>query len=125
MNSLTILDTNIFIYLVKGTLERQRIGEITIAHPDVVKIESLGYAKIHINELLLLEALFAESHALPLTDTIVDRAVRLRQAKSMGLGDAIVAATALEHNYVLWTANIDDFKHIEGLKLVNPLLREG
>jgi predicted nucleic acid-binding protein len=39
----------------------------------------------------------------------------------MSLGDAIVAATAIENNCELWTANTGDFKHIEGLKLVNPL----
>lgn len=118
---MVILDTNVFIYLVKGTLERQSIAGITIAHASVVKIEALGYASIPINELLLLEALFRESCALPLTDAVVNQAVRLRQSKRMSLGDAIVAATALEHGSTLWTANIDDFKHIDGLKLFNPL----
>ncbi len=40
----------------------------------------------------------------------------------MNLGDAIVAATALEHDVTLWTANVDDFRHIEGLRVVNPLV---
>jgi len=48
-------------------------------------------------------------------------AVRLRQAKRMSLGDSIVAATALEHGLELWSVNIDDFKHVEDLKLLNPL----
>jgi predicted nucleic acid-binding protein len=32
---------------------------------------------------------------LPLTEDIVERAIKLRQAKNMSLGDAIIAASAL------------------------------
>ena len=39
----------------------------------------------------------------------------------MSLGDAIIASTALVNDLDLWTANTDDFKNIEGLKLHNPL----
>jgi len=39
----------------------------------------------------------------------------------MSLGDAIVAATALENGAALWASNPTDFAHIEGLALVNPL----
>jgi predicted nucleic acid-binding protein len=41
--------------------------------------------------------------------------------KKMSLGDALIAATALENDCVLWTANIEDFEHIDGLRLHNPL----
>ncbi len=39
----------------------------------------------------------------------------------MTLGDAIIAATALVRGYELWTANTEDFSHVEGLRLKNPL----
>jgi predicted nucleic acid-binding protein len=39
----------------------------------------------------------------------------------MSLGDAIIVASALEHDYELWTANKEDFAHIDGLRLHNPL----
>jgi len=58
---------------------------------------------------------------LPLAEDIVERAIKLRQAKNMSLGDAIIAASALEHDYALWTANEEDFAHIDGLRLHNPL----
>ncbi|MFN0077866.1 MAG: hypothetical protein ACKVY0_15530 [Prosthecobacter sp.] len=38
----------------------------------------------------------------------------------MSLGDAFIAATALEHDLELATRNTDDYKHITGLRLVNP-----
>jgi len=116
-----ILDSNVFIYLANGALDRKIISDKDISHASITKIESLGFPRLHVNELLLLEILFDESYNLPLTDDIVERAIKLRQAKNMSLGDAIIAATALEHGYELWTANEEDFAHIDGLRLRNPL----
>ena len=118
---MVVLDSNIFIYLAKGSVDRQIVANVDITYASITRIEVLGYWKIHANELLLLETLFAESDSLPLTDNIVMTAIKLRQIKSMSLGDAIVAATALENDCALWTANIEDFAHIDGLRLHNPL----
>ena len=38
----------------------------------------------------------------------------------MTLGDALVAATALADGLTLVTRNVDDFKWIAGLSLLNP-----
>jgi predicted nucleic acid-binding protein len=116
-----ILDTNVFIYIANGTLSTDIISQTDIAHASVTKIEALGFSTIPANELLILNALFVESYSLELTNSIVNVAVQLRQAKRMSLGDSIIAATALEHGLELWSVNSGDFKHIEGLKLVNPL----
>ena len=116
-----VLDTNIFIYLSKGILASDVVASDDIAHASITKIEALGFSSLPANELLLLDALFSESYTLSLTDTVVGRAIKLRQAKRMSLGDSIIAATALEQDLELWTANTDDFIHIEGLKLVNPI----
>ncbi len=97
------------------------VAKTDIGHASVTKIEALGFSTIPANELLILTSLFEESYNLPLTDTIVNRAVQLRQAKRMSLGDAIIAATALEHDLELWTVNKEDFKHIEGLNVTSPL----
>jgi predicted nucleic acid-binding protein len=95
---------------------------LLVLYASITKIEALGFSSIPANELLLLNALFDESYNLDLTDSVVERAIKLRQAKRMSLGDSIIAATALEHNIELWTTNVDYFRHIEGLKLVNPLV---
>ena len=49
-----------------------------------------------------------------------DAVITLRQQKKMSLGDAIIAATALTHALPLVTRNVQDFRHIAGLKLINP-----
>ncbi len=118
---MVILDSNVFIYLANGTLQPHVVADVDVAHASITKIETLGFWQIRANELLLLEALFSESYNLALTDTVVDRAVKLRQSQNISLGDAIIAATALEHDYELWTANEEDFVKVEGLHIYNPL----
>ncbi len=115
-------DTNVFVYIANGTLSENIVGNEPILYPSVVRVEALGYANIRSIEEQRLLGLFDTLTEEPLTNVIIDRAIKLRQAKRMSLGDSIIAATALEHNLVLWTANTDDFRHIEGLKLINPLL---
>jgi predicted nucleic acid-binding protein len=39
----------------------------------------------------------------------------------MGLGDALIAGTALRHGLRLATRNTNDFRWIPGLVLVNPV----
>jgi predicted nucleic acid-binding protein len=51
---------------------------------------------------------------------VVQQAIALRQQVKMGLADAVIAATALAHNLPLATRNVDDFKHITGLQIINP-----
>jgi len=118
---MTVLDTNIFIYLASGTLPVQKVAKGDLAFPSIAKIEALGYSNITVAEQSYLEALFAECQQLDLNEAVVQRSIKLRQQIKMSLGDAIVAATALEHDSELWTANEEDFAKVEGLKLHNPL----
>ncbi len=114
-------DTNIIIYIANGTLDDSIVGDEPIVFPSISRIESLGYQNIRSIEEQRIRELLSMLTEIPLTETIIERAIRLRQQKKMSLGDAIVAATAVEQNCVLWTANDVDFVHIEGLQLHNPL----
>ncbi len=38
----------------------------------------------------------------------------------LSLPDAIIAATALRHNFMLYTLNVKDFRFISGLSLYKP-----
>ena len=116
-----ILDTNIFVYLGNGTLQRSLVQDIDIAFASVTKIEALGYDKITAVEQDYLTQLFNECQQYNLSETVIELAIKLRLRKKMSLGDAIVAATAIENNCLLWTANSKDFQGIEGLKLHNPV----
>ena len=68
-----------------------------------------------------LEEFFRDSDFLPLTDPIARQAVRLRRQHSMGLGDSLIAATAMVHSLMLVTHNVEDFRWIGGLEILDPL----
>ena len=114
-------DTNIFIYIANGTLGEDIVGHEPIIYPSIVRIEALGYSKIRSIEEQRVRELLSTLTMVPLSETVIELAIKLRQAKKMNLGDAIVAATALENNSLLWTVNTQDFDHIDNLGLLNPL----
>ena len=117
-----IADTNLIIYSVKP--EYGFIREwFEAAEPSasaVSYVEALGYWKIKPGEVRDLTEFFASTEVLPLDDAVLKQAVKLRQARSMGLGDALVAATALVHDLPLATHNTADFAWIPNLSLVDP-----
>lgn len=55
-------------------------------------VEVLGYHKLSAAERAHFEAFFEAPEVLPLSNAVVSRAVALRQARKMSLGDALVTA---------------------------------
>jgi predicted nucleic acid-binding protein len=118
-----LFDTNVFIYLTKGAIDIDSIKQDIIGFASITKIEALGYSQITVAEQQYLEALFSECEQLNLAEAVIHSAIKLRQRTNMSLGDAIIAATALEYDCELYTANEKDFSHIEGLRIHNPLVK--
>ena len=117
-----LLDSNILIY---GAEEGEPRLDAILARSDLAVasvscIETLGYHRLSDTEHHGLEAAIARITVLALEDAVVGRAISLRQERKMGLADAIIAATALVHRLPLVTRNVDDFKHVAGLEIVNP-----
>lgn len=117
-----LLDSNIIIYASKPEYADLRafIAEHTPAVSAISYVEVLGYHKLTDSERQDLEAFFAAAPILPLSDTILHNAVRLRQQQKMTLGDSLVGATAMVYHLTLVTRNTDDFDWIHGLSLLNP-----
>lgn len=114
-------DTNVVIYLGNQTLDEAIVGSELICYASISRIEALGYPDILAAQEQRIKELFDTMIEIPLNTAIIQIAVRLRQLKKMSLGDAIVAATALDNNCALWTANLEDFSHIDKLHLHSPL----
>jgi predicted nucleic acid-binding protein len=117
-----LLDSNIIIYAAQpeyGWL-RELIAEHEPAVSALSYVETLGYHRLTEAERQLLEEFFAVSLVLPISQSVLDRAVALRQMRRMTLGDAIVAGTSLTHDLILVTRNVEDFQWIEGLQSLNP-----
>ena len=80
----------------------------------------LGFHRLHPDDRASFESFFRAAEILPLTDPVVQEAIRLRQQRKMSLGDSIIAATALQHRRTLVTRNTDDFRWIADLSLLDP-----
>ncbi len=118
-----LLDSNIIIYSVEQGY--QYLRDYLFDHHLVVSkisfLEVLGYHKITEEEKANFHKLFEVFDQIPITDDIVDEAVKLRQARKISIGDSIIAATAIVKSATLLTANMKDFDRIEELKVVNPI----
>src|SRR5437868_11341440 len=86
----------------------------------ISRIEVLGYHLLATEQHQYLIEFFQAADILRISDAVVTEAVKLRQTKRMGLGDAIVAGTALAHRLTLVTRNTGDFSWIQNLDLINP-----
>ncbi len=117
-----LIDSNIIIYAAQ--LEHEFLREFITKNSPYVSalsyLEVLGYHKLTDNDKAYFEDFFKASEILPISQPIIDQAVKLKQIKKMSLGDAIIASTAKVYNLTLITRNIDDFSWISELKVLNP-----
>ena len=118
-------DSNILIYAAEPGATRFdfSLQNVDACMASVTRIEVLGFpgfAKLDALRQTRLTELLESLVELPLDKAIADRAIVLRQQRKMQLADAIIAATALEYDVLLVTRNVEDFKHVAGLILINP-----
>jgi hypothetical protein len=121
-----LIDSNIIIYASKPEYAQLRrfIAENAPVVSAVSYVEVLGFHQLTLDEKVLLEAFFAATVVLPITQAVLDQAVLLRQQRRMSLGDALVAASARVGNHTVVTHNTKDFIWIDGLTVFDPLADE-
>ncbi|NET62250.1 MAG: type II toxin-antitoxin system VapC family toxin [Symploca sp. SIO2E6] len=117
-----LLDSNIIIYAAQS--ENQFLRSFIAQHSPVVSalscIEVLGYHQLSNEDKIYFDDFFTAVQILPISQDVINQAVRLKQIKKMSLGDSIIAGTALVDDLTLITRNVDDFSWITELKLMNP-----
>ncbi len=120
---MTLLDSNLFIYAILPAHAALRtvIAGCNPAASLISRVEVLGFHRLTAQEETDLEALLNLCALLPVTRDVIDRATALRQQRKMGLGDALIAATALVYGLPLATHNTADFAWVPGLTLLDPL----
>ena len=85
----------------------------------ITKIEVLGF-NTHDLHYKLLSDFMNDSIIHELEPDVVEKTIELRKKYKTKLPDAIIAATAIVNNLSLVTRNIDDFKSILELKVIDP-----
>ena len=120
-----ILDNNIVIYAFEPKYRESNLehfllqGEFSVSN--ITRLEVMGYWRNSDDEFKRFELFFEAIHVLSVSSEVIDRAIQLRRQRSMGLGDALIASTALIHRLPLVTHNTRDFQSIAELELIDPL----
>ena len=118
-----LLDSNILIYASKPCSLQEKAIDLAL-HPKacisaITYLEVLGYHKLNDIEKRLIEGMLDHIEILQISKSIIHLATLIRQEKSMSLGDAIIAATALKHDTEIVTANSKDFIHLNNIRIID------
>lgn len=120
-----IFDSNVIIDFigkrlpVSATLEIDRFLQAPSFNSIISRIEVIGYNGSN-DKMDKFEEMCGSLIEIELPENIVQKTIQLRKSyRKIKLPDLIIAATALEYNFQLITHNLDDFKTITGLTLID------
>ena len=118
-----LVDSNLIIYATQPPYAQLRSWFVNYAtHYSVVsRLETLGYHQLKDAERRAIAAVLDNLTQVMLTQATFDIAITLRQRRKMSLGDVLIAATCLENDLPLATANTKDFDWIDELMIHNPM----
>lgn len=118
-----LLDSNILIYSCQTEFVylKPLVLDTKNGASHISKLEVLGFPRLTAIEKQYFENVFKILKIMPINETVVDKAIELRQQFKMKSNDSIIAATALLNNMDVYTRNVDDFKKITGLTVINPM----
>jgi len=118
-----LIDTNTSIDYLDNKLPENSsnlIDGITAQISVITRKELLGWANATEEQVQILQRFVDASVVYNLEESVIVKAIELRKAHKTKLPDAIIAATALVYDLVLISRNINDFKNIPNLKVMNP-----
>jgi predicted nucleic acid-binding protein len=120
---MTLIDSNLIIYAVQAEYKnlRQWIIDTEPTYSIISRVEVLGYARLQPIEKQVITCLLNNLEIIYLNPSCYELAIALKQQRKMSLGDALIAATCIEHDKTLATRNTADFSWIENLRVINPL----
>jgi toxin FitB len=109
-----LLDTDVLIDHIRGRHAAQIDGAFTSV---VTRTELFAGNE---REEPAVAALLGRLTELEVTVEIARRAGRIRRTTQLGIPDALIAATALEHQLPLMTRNLRHFERVAGLIVQGP-----
>lgn len=131
MQTKYLLDTNILIYYFNNQPEVQDIfdqidnTEAEAFYCPLTWVELLCYPGLTEEQANEMREFLRLINCVSLSELILDSAAQIRQNYHLKLADAIIGACSLVKGYTLVTRNINDFKRIDGLALLNPFNPQG
>ena len=119
-----LVDTDVLIWHLRGypqaTRRLDELGALTLSAVSYLEVLQGMRNKA---ELVAVKKMLQHRAAtlLPVSKAITQRAIELMESLTLShglqIGDALIAATALEHQLPVLTANVKHFSAVEGLKI--------
>ena len=120
-----LLDNNAISNFFSGLLSDKAIkfmADVINQTPNIsviTEIEALSWIADEKSKEEIIRSFINESAVFTITPEIVSECVKLRRGRKIKTPDAIIAATAIVHNFTLIT-NDKDFSNIPGLIVIDP-----
>ena len=112
-----IADTNALLYLLSGNNCMQAYLSCKLGVSIISEMELLSFPDINQEDETIIRSLIKECFLLELNQQIKNKTIFLRKKYRIKLPDAIIAATAIENNITLLTAD-KGFNKITELNLI-------
>ena len=119
-----LVDTDVLIWYLRGHLHpARRLDEITTPTLSAITYLELIQGMRNRTELMVVKKMFNKRSArvLPLNEPITQRAMALMESLTLShglqMGDALIAATAMEYQLSVLTANSKHFSTVQGLNV--------
>jgi predicted nucleic acid-binding protein len=119
-----LVDTDVLIWHLRGYAQATRrldeLGALTLSAVSYLEVLQGMRNKA---ELAAVKKMLQRRAAtlLPLSEAITQRAIALMESITLShglqMGDALIAATALDHGLPVLTANVKHFSAVKGLKI--------
>lgn len=117
MNGINFLaDTNAILYFLSGNRCMETFISCNFAVSIISEMELLSYSKMTSDEETKIQGFLDQNRLVSITDDIKRRTIQIRKNYNIKLPDAIIAASAIENDLVLITADTG-FEKIKELKL--------
>jgi len=86
----------------------------------ITEIELLCWKTAAQQDIDLLNNFISDAEIIELEKLIKLKTVDIRKTHKLKLPDAIIAASAMVYDLTFLTRNVNDFKKIENIKIINP-----
>ena len=117
-----MIDTNVLVYIVQGNpCVRYFAGEDTLTVSCISEMEMLGKLHISDEEKNVVTRMLSHCSIVDISDRIKQLTIAIKQKYRIKLPDAIIAATAIQQNLTLVTADKELCKILElDMLLIKP-----
>ncbi len=118
-----LIDTNTVIDYLDNKLPSSAANMLDAEELEIsviTRMELLAWPNAETQQISILNQFISNVVIWGLDEPVILKRIEVRKGNQIKLPDAIIAATSIVHGLNLVTRNINDFKNIKGIKLINP-----